>query len=263
MKKQRFSKTIIFLIAITFFLFFNINQAKAQCNIIWWGEESGYAPTLEDLSMEQATCKAFFAIFGRHPFVSGPGEEWDEISSEWYCGDWHNGVEFNPNVYRIHSTFEEGAPTDGWDVVCTDLCESSGGDSDIDGICDNVDNCIITLNHLQEDIDNDGDGDVCDDDIDGDNIPNATDNCPDTWNAAQNDIDGDGIGTWCDNCLTQWNPNQADSDGDGIGNWCDNCPSNCNSQQLDADDDGVGDVCDETPGCGGCGQDDCETTCSE
>jgi hypothetical protein len=58
-------------------------------------------------------------------------------------------------------------------------------------------------------------------DTDGDGIPNAVDNCPNTYNPGQADNDADGIGDICDNCPFLINVNQADSDGDGIGDECD------------------------------------------
>ena len=66
--------------------------------------------------------------------------------------------------------------------------------------------------------------------------------------------------------MISWDGNRTactDIDNDGIFDHLDNCPSICNSNQTDADNDGIGDVCDPEPGCGGCGQADCETTCSE
>jgi len=66
---------------------------------------------------------------------------------------------------------------------------------------------------------------------------------------AQNDfdnLDGDGVAFATDNCKFDYNPTQADADGDGIGNICDNCPgaSTPNADQKDSDGDGVGDACD-------------------
>ena len=66
---------------------------------------------------------------------------------------------------------------------------------------------------------------------------------------AQNDfdnLDGDGVLFAADNCKFDFNPTQADADGDGIGNACDNCPgaTTPNADQKDSDGDGVGDVCD-------------------
>ena len=41
-------------------------------------------------------------------------------------------------------------------------------DIDVDGVLDNIDNCPLNYNPLQEDVDNNGVGDVCDDsDLDG------------------------------------------------------------------------------------------------
>ena len=64
-------------------------------------------------------------------------------------------------------------------------------------------------------------------DIDGDGVANASDNCPSVSNADQADADGDGVGNVCDNCPNWPNPTQAlptwpvpagDSDCDGFPN---------------------------------------------
>lgn len=81
---------------------------------------------------------------------------------------------------------------------------SCAADADGDGIPDGTDNCPADVNSDQEDLDNDGAGDVCDTDTDGDGIDNVDflgqplDNCPLVANADQADTDGDGIGDACD-----------------------------------------------------------------
>lgn len=51
------------------------------------------------------------------------------------------------------------------------------GDRDADGIPDEFDNCPLLWQPHQEDWDADGVGDLCDDDIDDDGVPNADDAC--------------------------------------------------------------------------------------
>ncbi|NXI13861.1 TSP4 protein, partial [Irena cyanogastra] len=121
------------------------------------------------------------------------------------------------------------------------------------------DNCRQVKNNDQRDIDGDGKGDECDDDMDGDDTDHdlvgdvcdtnqdsdgdghqdSRDNCPTVPNSSQVDTDGDGLGDECDedddddgipdlrppgpdNCRLVPNPGQEDSDGDGVGNVCEN-----------------------------------------
>ncbi|MDJ0759504.1 MAG: thrombospondin type 3 repeat-containing protein, partial [Woeseiaceae bacterium] len=70
----------------------------------------------------------------------------------------------------------------------------SQADSDNDGVADSLDNCPADANTNQSDIDGDGLGDVCDDDIDGDGFPNGVDNCPLFASSNQDDFDNDGQG---------------------------------------------------------------------
>ncbi len=103
-------------------------------------------------------------------------------------------------------------------------------DNDGDGVADRVDNCIDFVNPGQWDKDQDGIGNVCDDDIDGDGFTNQeeVDAGSSVWNAksvplidAANDSDGDGIRNETDNCPNVANSGQWDKDKDGLGNVCD------------------------------------------
>ena len=124
------------------------------------------------------------------------------------------------NVYRGHLVLQDGDPDTTWvdytdllleitdnndsngdgipDLSNFDPCADLGGDTDGDEVCDNDDNCPLTVNPEQENLDGDGLGDVCDP-------------CPlDVTNA---DLDGDGACAELDNCPYTQNPEQSDSGG--------------------------------------------------
>ncbi len=147
-------------------------------------------------------------------------------------------------------------------------------DTDFDGVDDSIDNCPNDYNPDQSnDLDDDGVGDICDSDIDGDTIPNnAPDNCLMVRNKNQANRDGDPLGDACDpdddndtvpdhldNCPFDSNVDQfnvdphldnngdacdPNSDGDGISDDNDNCPFEDNDDQIDSDGDNNGNACD-------------------
>ena len=180
---------------------------------------------------------------------------WNETSRTYECTE---GTEGTRQV--IHLRLKDGRLGDH-DLTENGVVFDPGGpaflpigDSDGDGVTDDLDNCPSVPNPSQQDSDGDGIGDGCDNcvntpnpaqlDGDGDGIGDGCDNCVNTPNAAQLDGDGDGIGDGCDNCVNTPNPAQLDGDGDGIGDGCDNCVNTPNPAQLDGDGDGIGDGCD-------------------
>jgi hypothetical protein len=71
-------------------------------------------------------------------------------------------------------------------------------------------------------------------DWDADGVADDFDNCPSSFNPAQQDADANGRGDACD---------PADSDYDGWNDSVDNCPSDYNPDQEDGDGDGRADAC--------------------
>ena len=133
------------------------------------------------------------------------------------------------------------------EIGCGGVCVDSDGDGYGDpGHPENWcpdDNCPSIYNPDQKDTDEDGTGDVCDDDDDGDGISDVLDNCPLVSNPEQEDTDADGYGDVCDRCPGF--DDNADEDSDNVPDDCDNCPMLANEDQADYDDDGLGDVCDD------------------
>jgi uncharacterized repeat protein (TIGR01451 family)/MYXO-CTERM domain-containing protein len=179
--------------------------------------------------------------------------------------------------FEIETTFEV-APDARAEVEMS--AELAGRTFEIaHGVNDDVDE--DGWSNAREDLD--GDGELDDDDTDGNGVPNfedpdddgdtvptREDNCPLTPNTDQADSDDDGVGDACagdrdgdtipdeeDNCPDTPNPDQLDTDEDGDGNACDpdddgdsvadgedNCPLDANPEQVDLDGDGDGDACD-------------------
>ena len=188
---------------------------------------------------------------------AGSGCSWTLLTD---VTDWGTFIQ----THAVTAATKGGYPAPVW--------ANTGPDSDSDGYADDWDNCPQTANSEQGDVDRDGTGDACDDDIDGDGLANDADNCPSAANPQQKDMDQDGKGNACDpdidgdgvangedNCPRTVNPEQANFDDDSKGDVCedsdddglldaeDNCPGEYNSNQTDSDEDGIGNRCDETP----------------
>ena len=131
------------------------------------------------------------------------------------------------------------AVTDFIDAIALSL-----SDGDEDGVTNDLDNCQDVANADQADLDQDGKGDVCDADIDGDGVANEDDDFPKDSTETQ-DSDQDGVGDVRD--AFDDDPKEfEDTDGDGVGDNADAFPDD-SAETQDTDNDGVGDVRDAFP----------------
>lgn len=180
------------------------------------------------------------------------------------------------DTYQNADDFDDDGIEDPYDN-CPRIRNIDQIDSDGDGLGDMCDNCLVVNNPLQLNKDGDSFGDLCDADLDGDDVENELDNCPEVRNLLVNgkqpDLDNDGIGDACDDDIDGDNipsisdpcpmnadimePSESDftscfpdQDNDGVfdigpeGTVIDNCPSIYNPDQLNLDNDELGDLCD-------------------
>lgn len=172
------------------------------------------------------------------------------------------GVSFDTErISRVRITSGDHSPGSGSTANDTTALDNlvygePQPDPDRDGVLSKTDNCPDVSNRGQEDLDDDEAGDACDEDVDGDGVPNVRDGFPlDKDESA--DSDGDGIGDKADtdddndgvpdkvegkNGTNQRNP---DTDGDGLIDSQDNCPITPNQDQADANGDKQGDACED------------------
>jgi hypothetical protein len=127
-------------------------------------------------------------------------------------------------VYNIY-----GDPSTGLSTYVPP-CYYDGGDSDLDGICSNFDNCPGIENPAQTDSDSDGVGNECD-------------GCPYDTNKIEPGICGCGVPDIDTDLDTILDCNDTDDDDDGVLDEDDSFPLD-DTETVDTDNDGTGDNAD-------------------
>ena len=162
---------------------------------------------------------------------------WSYTTGENFPANIDDGVEVtyvfeNPGIYNLELKVIDDDGAEDSNVTTVEIIQACEPDSDGDGIPDDVDNCPTIYNPDQADNDEDGIGDVCDDDDDNDGIPDDEDD----------DIDGDGY-TNEDEEECGSDPNDADSvPDDNDGDFIPDC--------VDEDDDNDGYTDEDEVACG-------------
>ena len=135
----------------------------------------------------------------------------------------HFGLAQNRVVSELEVRWPSGKVDHFFDMPINRIIEINeagnlNSDQDNDGILDTVDNCIDQPNPNQKNIDSDEFGDLCDEDIDGDGLPNSYENSngldPGNSDDATLDSDGDNLLN-IDEFSVRTDPMDMDTDGDG------------------------------------------------
>jgi tetratricopeptide (TPR) repeat protein len=172
----------------------------------------------------------------------------DGIGNSCQDSDGDGVLDANDNCLAVTNRYQQDMDEDGIGDACDPDKDGDATECGYDAFhrykcgegSGKVDNCPDIANADQLDTDQDGIGNVCDTDIDGDGLPNGLDSCPLNGDSSDKDSDGDGVGDVCDNCpqVYQGRFEFFDADEDGIGDKCDS---------GDADGDGVADKDDACP----------------
>lgn len=109
----------------------------------------------------------------------------------------------------------DGSCADDPDGIKEPLLLLACDDSDGDGVCDEVDNCLLVANPLQTDTDLDAAGDACDDDDDNDGLSDVDEVIYGT-DPLLVDTDGDSLSDYDEINIYNTLPLNPDSDGDFI-----------------------------------------------
>ena len=165
----------------------------------------GYIATYLEIAVRQVGGKSgspirIFINGSEYSFIPNGGADRPTIQEFTFIG---SQAEFaNEGIIEIEVIGNGGKFAIDWSRATL----NGSCDIDNDGVDNIDDNCPRIANADQADADDDGFGDVCDDDDDNDGVIDANDNCPLIANTDQKDFDSDGEGDVCDD----------DDDNDGV-----------------------------------------------
>ena len=158
------------------------------------------------------------------------------------------------NRVVAHANVRDPIPEDNESILEVFVNSGRGIDLDGDGEANADDNCPHTSNPQQEDLDLDGVGDVCDDDVDGDGVADALEEeLGLTVGDADSDSDGISDGEELGDETSPRDTDDdgiidaldTDSDGDGVDDEVEAGDGDVNTSAADVDGDGVPDYRDD------------------